>query len=231
MVEHSLDLSNINRILDGVDMLICPHCAIEKQTKKSLSSHQNKCPSNPNRNYKNGMTGKTAWNKGKTASNNESVRRQSETLSSKYKDGLLSASGAATREWIDSEKAKSLYSTFGGYREHAGISKKFKVTDSFGNQVTLQSSYELECSKILDQLGIKWNRPKALKYDGRNYFADFFLPELDIWLDPKNEFKAKQDEEKIKKVIEQNNVKLLIVKKENLTIDGIKELLNVCLVS
>ena len=105
----------------------------------------------------------------------------------------------------------------GGYRPNAGRSKKFKVIDSFGNEVVLQSSFELKCSEILNELKILWIRPKAIKYDGRNYFADFYLPELDIWLDPKNNFKAKQDKEKIEKVIEQNNIKLFVLLEHQIT--------------
>ena len=113
---------------------------------------------------------------------------------------------------------------FGGYRENAGHSKKFKVIDSFGKEVTLQSTYELTCSQILNTLGIKWIRPKSLKYDERHYFADFYLPDFDVWLDPKNDHKAKGDEEKIRKVIEQNKIKLFVLLKHHLTEEYIKQL-------
>lgn len=105
----------------------------------------------------------------------------------------------------------------GGYRPNAGRSKKFKVKDSYNNEVVLQSTFELRCSEILNALGIKWIRPKALKYDRQNYFADFYLPEQDIWLDPKNKYKAKQDREKIDKVIQQNNVRLFVILEHQLT--------------
>lgn len=105
----------------------------------------------------------------------------------------------------------------GGYRANAGRSKKYKVYDSYGNLVTLQSSFELKCSDILNDLNIKWVRPKALIYDGKKYFADFYLPELNIWLDPKNNYKAKLDAEKIAKVKQQNNIKLYVVLEHQLT--------------
>lgn len=112
----------------------------------------------------------------------------------------------------------------GGYRANAGRSKKFKVVDSFGSSTTLQSTYELKCKEILDQIGILWVRPKALKYDNRNYFADFYLPEYDIWLDPKNDYKAKQDEEKIRKVIKQNNVNLYVLRYDQINVEYITSL-------
>ena len=114
----------------------------------------------------------------------------------------------------------------GGYRENAGHSKKFRVQDSFGNDVVLQSSYELQCSEVLNSLNIKWIRPKSLSYDDRKYFADFYLIEYKIYLDPKNDYKAKQDTDKIQKVIEQNNVVIHVLTKKQITEEYIKMLVD-----
>ena len=135
---------------------------------------------------------------------------------------IISSPNLGRKAWNAGHRSKpdtrnpEFIGKIGGYRPNAGRSKKFKVLDSYGIEVVLQSSYELLCSEILNDLNIKWIRPKSLKYDGRNYFADFYLPEYDIYLDPKNDFKAKQDLEKIQKVTEQNNVQVYIVLKENL---------------
>ena len=115
-------------------------------------------------------------------------------------------------------------SKMGGYRKNAGRSKKFKVSDSFGVSVTLQSTYELRCAEILDFLNINWLRPKSLLYDNRKYYADFYLPDYDIYLDPKNSYKAVLDDSKIKAVIEQNNVRLFILLEHELTNERILEL-------
>jgi hypothetical protein len=90
--------------------------------------------------------------------------------------------------------------------------------------VVLQSSFELKCSELLNQMNAKWIRPKALKYDNRNHFADFYLPDCDIWLDPKNDYKARLDAEKIQKVIEQNDVKLYVLLEHQLTAEYIASL-------
>ena len=56
----------------------------------------------------------------------------------------------------------------------------------------LDSSWEESLAKRLDETGIKWDRPEIpIEYigsDGRvhNYFPDFYLPEHDVYLDPKN---------------------------------------------
>jgi hypothetical protein len=199
----------------------CAFCNKET-TIRSHKNHERCCPSNPNRNYKNGMTGKQSWNNGLTKDTDERIKISSEKLSEKMKNS--EGHGFCSKEYFGSLEHKLNSSKGGGYRENAGRSKKFKVIDSFGKETTLQSSYELRCSEILNTLGIQWLRPKALKYDGRNYFADFYLPGFDIWLDPKNNYKAKLDEEKIQKVIDQNNVKLFVILENQLTEEFIKQL-------
>lgn len=193
----------------------CQFCNKETNTK-SHKNHELRCPNNSNRVYRNGMLGKSGGNQYTTAKKLGLVKPEYDTL--KWKRGGWAVWTTEQR----SENAKK--HGFGGYRENAGRSKKFKVIDSYGNETTLQSSYELKCSEILNELGIKWLRPKALKYNNRNYFADFYLPDFDIWLDPKNDYKASLDAEKIKSVIEQNNVNLHVILQHQLTLEFIKSL-------
>ena len=171
----------------------------------------------PNGGYKTGE--RVAWNKGLSKETDDRVKRNAEAIKTSAQipgHGMCKDSELETLRRLKISKwAKS--SGFGGYRENAGRSKKFKVFDSFGNQTTLQSSYELAVFEILCELGIEWIRPKALKYDGRNYFADFYLPTYNIWLDPKNDYKAKQDAEKIQRVIDQNRVNVIVLLKHQIS--------------
>jgi hypothetical protein len=179
----------------------CPYCSKTKDDiKEDFRNHVKFCDLNPNKNsYKN-------------------------SAGSKYEEGRYS--------WNKGHRSKpdtrnpEYVGKHGGYRENAGRSKKFKVEDSFGKETTLQSTYELRCSEILNELSIKWIRPKALKYDNKNYFADFYLPDFDLYLDPKNDYKAKLDKDKIDKVKTQNSVKVYILLEEHLTQDYIKSLCN-----
>ena len=141
-----------------------------------------------------------------------------------YKAGVRSAWNKGLKSVPDTRNPEFI-GKIGGYRPNAGRSKKFRVYDSFGKSVVLQSSYELECSIILNEMNVRWTRPRALKYDNKNYFADFYLIDFDIYLDPKNNFKAKQDEEKIQKVMSQNNVNIYILLKENITREFIASLI------
>lgn len=106
---------------------------------------------------------------------------------------------------------------FGGYQENAGRGKRFKVTDSYGTEVTLQSSYEKAMQELLDKHSITWIRPSYLKYDDRKYYPDFYLPEHDLYLDTKNSYLASVDKLKIESVIAQNSVNLKIVLKADIS--------------
>ena len=204
-------------------MFICKYCEKECKNNNSLKNHETRCPSNVNRNYKSFTIGHTAWNKGLTKQTNLLIKEHGEKLSSGYATGRLKLSGVAAFDF-ETRSRLARNQGFGGYRENSGRSKKFRVKDSNGKEVVLQSTYELLCSELLNDLGIKWIRPKSLRYDGKLYFPDFYLPEYDIFLDPKNNFKAKQDELKIQKVIEQNNVKVFILTVDLITKDYIQKL-------
>lgn len=162
----------------------------------------------PNHGFKTGT--RQAWNKGLDGSNPGVATAVKAMLSAPKKD--------LTIEQRDAISVRVRKQGFGGYQENAGRSKKFKIEDSFGKLVTVQSTYELATAEILNELGILWIRPGALKYDGRNYFPDFYLTELDLYLDPKNNYLAIKDAEKIRLASEQNNVEILILTKDKINI-------------
>lgn len=90
--------------------------------------------------------------------------------------------------------------------------KKFVYKD-----ISMDSSWEVRIATLMDSLNIKWERSKKLLlwwYDENNkkrrYHPDFYLPEFDLYLDTKNKYLIEQDSYKIKKVIENNKVKLYV---------------------
>ena len=180
----------------------CKYCDREFATKSGCGVHEVQCKSNPT--SRNIQQGRQAWNAGMVG------------------DPRCSRAGIISTYTVSEEHKKRLSEFaksrgFGGYNPNAGHSKKFKVIDSFGKETTLQSTYELECAELLNKMNIKWNRPKAMKYSGRNYFADFYLPDFEVYLDPKNAYKAKLDADKIALVIVENKVKLFVLLKEQIT--------------
>lgn len=205
-------------------MFICQYCNKESkiQSNNSLKNHESRCPENKKRVYKNGMTGKKSWNNGHTKHTCEITLKSSIALKEYYTTNPPTGCANWTSEQRSKEAKKQ---GFGGYRENSGRSKKYYVDDSNGKNTCLQSSYELRCATILDELNIHWIRPKHLKYtiDGtvKKYFPDFYLKDYDVYLDPKNDFLITKDTRKIQLVCEQNNVNVMILSNDNLTQEAI----------
>lgn len=105
------------------------------------------------------------------------------------------------------------------------------------NGIKLDSSYELLLAQNLDSCGIKWERPDPFLYklDGEEhrYYPDFFLPDYKVYVDTKNDYLINYvnprfgitDIEKIRLVEQQNNIKVLVLDKDNLSWSSIQKLI------
>lgn len=114
-------------------------------------------------------------------------------------------------------------------RKGRNFTKSGWYVSPFAGRVYLESSWERLIAEDLDANNISWVRPKYIKYilDGRTrmYYPDFFLVDYNCYLDPKNPHVQDLHAKKIQAVISQNNVKLLILNKNQLTWQTIKDLL------
>lgn len=68
--------------------------------------------------------------------------------------------------------------------------------------ITLDSSWEKKIALFLNENNIIWTRPNPLKWidlkgKPHNYYPDFYLPDYNIYLDPKNPYCMSQDKEKL----------------------------------
>lgn len=97
------------------------------------------------------------------------------------------------------------------------------------NGIMLDSSWELELAKRLDYLQISWIRPLPIQWrDSENqthkYFPDFYLPAYDLYLDPKNPYAVKTQQNKIE-ILKSlyNNIIFLYTLKECKEFDIIKK--------
>ena len=83
------------------------------------------------------------------------------------------------------------------------------------NDVLLDSTWELELAKRLDELEIKWNRPNPIPWIDEkgithNYFPDFYLEDYDLFLDPKNPQAIKVQSKKLDILLSQySNIVIL----------------------
>lgn len=110
-----------------------------------------------------------------------------------------------------------------------GGNKNYKAygwyVSPYAGRVWLESSWEHKVAKSLDENNVAWIRPDFLKYDTKKYFPDFYLPEHDVYLEPKNPFLVDKDKYKLEAVRQQNNVKIILLNKDQLCWAVIKTLL------
>lgn len=77
-----------------------------------------------------------------------------------------------------------------------------------GEDVWLESSWEVRVAEALDRKGIQWYRPKPIKWEDaegkiRLYYPDFYLPNQSVYVDPKNPHCMAQDKEKMEEIKKQ----------------------------
>lgn len=111
----------------------------------------------------------------------------------------------------------------GGHTSKRAIYYKMKD----GSEVYLQSSYEVRVAESLDENNIAWIRPEPLLWIDKNnvehrYYPDFYLPEYNIYLDPKNSYLFIKDKDKIERTSKQNNVRIFMLQEYELEWKTIK---------
>jgi hypothetical protein len=129
----------------------------------------------------------------------------------------------ATRQKL---RINAIKNNFGGHTSKT----KLYYTRKDGSIVFLQSSYEVTLAESLDINNINWIRPQPFKWvsdsgSEHKYYPDFYLVDYDLYLDTKNDYLIIKDQKKIMSVIQQNNIKLFIIDKHNLTWDSVKNML------
>ena len=164
--------------------------------------------------------GNIPWNKGLTKDTDERIL--SASLKTKGRKLSTKRSEETCKKYSDNAKRNC----FGGHTSKNSIYYLCKN----GTIVYLHSSYEKEMAENLDKNNINWIRPEPFLYIGKDnkqhrYYPDFYLVDYDIYLDPKNNYLITKDQEKINLVSTQNNIKIFILNKDQLTWEYIKNLL------
>ena len=236
---REISLSNIKkhvaacngRAITTRDSLNCTYCGKLCKNNISIAQHERCCKENPNR-Y---ITPLMRYNLSDHSGCNQYTKAK--------KLGLPKPEiSEATREKM-AEKARGRLHTEAYKRYMSKVAKErefggWHTSRSFLYKgVILDSSYEKTLAEDLDRNNIKWERPRPFLYtlngEQHRYYPDFFLLELSVYIDTKNDFLINNinpklgisDVEKIKLVSEQNHVKILILDKNNLTWDKVKTFL------
>jgi hypothetical protein len=173
--------------------LLCRWCAanpdLEKNRQKLSNSNKQQIPWNVGKKYKcpkisEANSGNKNYNWGKHPSDETRKKLSEKALASKHRRLLRSM--------------------------RPYITKNNEI-------IILDSSWEEALAIRLDEININWIRPKEpfiyidKNNKNRNYFPDFYLPDFDIFLDPKNPFCYKVQIDKIV-CLEKQMSNLLILK-------------------
>jgi hypothetical protein len=210
---------------------ICKHCAKELATKRSWAAHQPICPKNENRTYKNGMEGKTGelyprqnyspWNTG--LSKEELKAHYSEEAWNAMFNKVDRTHSEATKELMSIKACQRL-----------AKNSKYSKNIEYKPGVILESSYEVRVAEILDTLGIEWEKVRKgyIWNDAgkkRRYIPDFYIPQFDLFLDPKNDYLIGIDTVKIKSAMELNDIQVVVLSDAQINIEFISKLFAITL--
>ena len=151
-------------------------------------------------NTKFNSTGHIAWNRGLTNETNEKIKQISDNKQQKFISGELIPTFKGKHHSIETKLRMKNAALKSNHQRIMRKTVEYVKTD--GTIIKLDSSWEVRLAKLLDEKGYNWIRPKPLKYVGKdnlehNYFPDFYLPDYDIYFDPKNSIVCKKQKEKL----------------------------------
>ena len=113
-------------------------------------------------------------------------------------------------------------------REYQGYSASRQV---FYKGIKLGSSFELMLARLLDKMNITWIRPAYINYitkDNKQHkiFPDFYLPDYDLYIDPKNNYLINKDQSKFFLSCSQNKIDTILLSSEHINEQMISEIIN-----
>ena len=202
---------------------VCKHCKSSYEelgvanSSSLIQNHVRWCKDNPKRNeYR--TTSYRATSNGKQLQTPEAIEKRAKGISNAHKSGkynkLYLNNSIRMRTFKHSDESKEKISKAASASTHQRVCKRTHVyTDKRGRVFKFDSSWEDTLADRLDNLDILWDRPEPIKYelDGKikNYFPDFYLPEYDLYLDPKNPYAKEKQIEKLN--IVSKMIKLVIL--------------------
>ena len=218
------------------DGLNCKYCNKLCKNKNSLAQHECRCPKNPDRVATEKNLKNRNWAAGLTAETDERIRNFKQARNDYFSTHAGTFKGKhhsleSREKMSEAAKADDRYLRFNGSR------KSFEY-----NGFKFMSTYEVAVAKTLDENHISWIKPKKLAYITKDnkkhsYIPDFYLPDYNVYLDPKNDYLIQninpvlgyRDTDKISWVMQQNNVRVIILSKTELTWDIIlSKILETC---
>lgn len=188
---------------------ICPHCKENLDIFKNRGSHVAWCSKNPKRDTYNKDTSHMRTP--------EASKKRNAGIKKAHEDGKYDGVNFNVRSgWVMSDEQKQLRREKALKSDHRRLVRSIRnYIKKDGTIVKLDSRWEEVLAKRLDELNIKWVRPLPIKWVDKkgiyhNYFPDFYIPDRNLYLDPKNPFAVVSQKEKLDCLSEQiPNLKIL----------------------
>lgn len=215
------------------DDLVCKFCGKECKNKNSLVQHELRCKDNPNRKavYAEGfnfnVVDRIAWNKGLTKETNTSLKAASEKLKKLIKEkgysgcyGLKGSKNKSCNPDIRLKISQTCLNKSKNGKWHTSVARSMHYCYK---GIDLHGTWELRYAIFLDNLNIRWERPKVgFEYNFQNknhyYTPDFYLVDFDTYIEIKG-FKRDIDIIKWKEFRKKNN--LIVLEYDDLSKIGI----------
>jgi hypothetical protein len=198
-------------------MGICKHCQIEFDVSDKplnwMANHSRWCLSNPKRDsYKETfkITNKGGSN-GRIVSS-EVREKLSKSVKKAHFEGKYDYSEMGHfKGKRHSEETKQKIREKALSSNHRRLKRKMVEY----NGVWLDSTWELELAKRLDEIDVVWIRPNPIQWEDEegqkhHYFPDFYLPDYNLYLDPKNPEALKRQRKKMEILLKQISNLLVI---------------------
>jgi len=202
-------------------ILTCKHCDLDVSSFDASikANHIRWCASNPlNSIYKNNME------EARNSITKEHILKRAESIKKAHIEGKYSNASSKmiqtktkNNTLNHTEETKKILRKKALSSNHRRLVRSLqKYTKKDGTTVLLESSWEVALAVRLDELNLEWSRPEPIKWiddDGEyhNYFPDFYLPDFNLYLDPKNPQAIKSQQKKLKNLLTQYN-NIIIIK-------------------
>ena len=183
-------------------MFICKHCKEQfiDFTTSQKANHSRWCDKNPKK--------QEYVNKLESARDNIKIRRnqfvKAKEEGKEIPAGTMIGKPGTFKGKTHTAATKQIMSEKALASKHRRLLRSMReYVKKDGTIVILDSSWEEALATRLDELGIIWDRPENpipyVSSDGktRNYFPDFYLPDYDIYLDPKNPIAINVQQDKL----------------------------------
>jgi hypothetical protein len=185
---------------------VCKHCHqsfdVTNEPRGWMANHSRWCSENPRSSgYRNNMTKQIAAMNAKKEETGV-TNQYTKAVAEGREKPISPMKGRPNLYWLgrkhtDETKAKMSVSALES--SHRRLNGRSRI---HYKGVLMDSAWELMLAKRLDALGVRWERPEPLRWVDKSeivhhYFPDFYLPDYDLYLDPKNAYAYADHEDKI----------------------------------